>query len=150
MRSTLVTLIALLLGCSKPTTKSGDLGTVDLHARLPPGVTAPPDAELEAHDAKFAVCGLGGDAAEVRVTWKSFKKGDDGYVVSCAAEVTKPTKGVVVTLESTAKVGRAPKDSHLGVAMIELKCTRHESSSLVVDSTESIYVLSSGESSMKK
>lgn len=91
------TLLLLLLalagagGCSR-TTPEGSFGEpIDLKPHLPPGVSPPAEAQTTLHRARVEV---GEPPALVDVEWRSFRDGQDAYILSAAAAVHRPADGL--------------------------------------------------------
>jgi hypothetical protein len=157
------TIASLALGCSRsPTTAAGPLGTVDLRAKLPAGVTVPAEAQLASHEVTQRVCGPlmpsgdkrpgfeGTEPAEVAVRWKTFSFQDRGYVASCSVEVTKASPGLTLKLGETTELSFAPKAPTMGVAQFEVHCLRRASGSLELDDSDRVVVTSDGTSQLRK
>jgi hypothetical protein len=151
-----------VLACSKsPTSSPGPLGTVDLKQRLPPGVVAPADGELESREAHQGVCGAStpsgsprpgfenAEPADIVVRWKTFKGADRDYIASYAVDVVKPSSGTTLKLGDTTSVGPTPNDPRRTFAEFDVHCLR-TSGSLEVDDHDRIVILSDGTSTLRK
>lgn len=124
-----VTLLANVGGCSETTaTEPGPLGTVDLRPHW--SKAAPPvPSELETHTTTWKFCAAEPfPAAEATISWRSFREGDDGYVVDYDVKLTRSAPHLVVTLANVkpfhGSVNLEPGAAYLGVTEVHLKCTR--------------------------